>query len=83
MEPTSIPAHFDGQHIQLDRPVALKANAKLLVVVLPESDEERDDWAKVSAAGLSHAYGDNEPEYTLDMIKEPNPDFQTSISLYQ
>ena len=75
MEQTSIPAHFDGKQILLDRPVTLKANAKLLVVVLPDSDEERSDWAKVSAAGLSHAYGDTEPEYTLDMIKEPNPDY--------
>ena len=75
MEPTSIPAHIDGQHIHLDRPIALEANAKLQVVILPDSDEVRDDWTKVSAAGLSHAYGDSEPEYTLDMIKEPNPDF--------
>jgi hypothetical protein len=75
MTPQSIPAHFDGKQIQLDQPVALEANAKLLVVVLPEHDEERDDWIRAAQASLGRAYGDNEPEYTLGMIKEPNPDY--------
>ena len=75
MAPRSIPAHFDGKQIRLDEPVALKANAKLLVVVLPEEDEEREDWIRASQANLARAYGENEPEYTLDMIKEPNPDY--------
>ena len=75
MPSRSIPAHFDGKHIQLDQPVTLKANAKLIVVVLPEHDEEREDWIRASQASLARAYGDNEPEYTLDMIKESNPDY--------
>ena len=25
---------------------------------------------------LSAAYGDEEPEYTLNMLKEPNPDYK-------
>lgn len=31
---TAVPAHFDGQNIQLDVPVKLPPNARLLVVIL-------------------------------------------------
>jgi hypothetical protein len=31
---TAVPAHFDGQTIQLDVPVELPPNARLLVVIL-------------------------------------------------
>lgn len=75
MTPRSIPAHFDGKHIQLDQKVTLKPNAKLLVVVLPENEEAREEWTQVSLSGLTRAYGNNEPEYSLDMVKEPNPDY--------
>lgn len=75
MIPRSIPAHFDGTHILLDQKVALKPNAKLLVVVLPENEEEREEWTQVSLSGLTRAYGNSEPEYSLDMVKEPNPDY--------
>ncbi len=32
----TIPAHFDGQHIQLDTEISLKPNTRLLVTVLDE-----------------------------------------------
>jgi hypothetical protein len=31
-----------------------------------DSDKEREDFLKLSAYGLSRAYSDDEPEYTLD-----------------
>lgn len=71
----SIPAHFDGDRILLDVPVTLKPNAKLLVTVLPENDEERRLWARLSGAGLAGAYGNMEPDYPVDLIKEPNPEY--------
>jgi hypothetical protein len=76
MNPISIPAHFDGKHIQLDEPVSLPMNAKLIVTVLPMQDAERADWTELSQEGLAAAYGDDEPEYTLDCIKEANPDYE-------
>jgi hypothetical protein len=45
------------------------------VTVLPESDEERRAWSRLSGTGLAAAYGENEPEYSPDMVKEPNPDY--------
>ena len=73
----TIPAHFDGQQIQLDEPVELAVNSKLLVIVLPEpaAGEEAAAWEKLALQGLAGAYGADEPEYPLSLIKEPNPDY--------
>jgi hypothetical protein len=39
MGTTAIRAHFDGKHIQLDEPVELAPNAKLLITVVPEAGD--------------------------------------------
>ena len=45
-----------------------------IIAVLPKpSDEEREDWTRLSLESLARAYGDDEPEYSLDLIKEANP----------
>ncbi len=67
-----LPAHFDGERIQLDEPFSLAPNTKLLVTVL--IDTEQEFWEQISLNGLDAAYGDDEPIYDLDDIKEPNPD---------
>ena len=72
----TIPAHFDGQHILLDEPVELEPNTKLLVTVLPK-DVEADDWQRLSASRLKGAYNNGEEEYSLDLIKEPNPEYES------
>lgn len=67
MEPVTLRAHFDGEHIQLDEPFPLSANAPLLVYVLPDPD--LDDLAAsraLASAAFARAYGDDEPEYTAD-----------------
>ena len=73
MPTVSLQAHFDGERILLDEPFKLPTNSRLIVTVLPEEDsldQWREDWYKISAQGLSHAYGDNEPEYTdADIIE--------------
>lgn len=51
-------------------------NKQVRVVLLIEEDErERKDWIKLSVEGLSRAYGPDEPEYTVDMVKEVNPKY--------
>jgi len=74
MKTVSVTAHFDGQHIQLDEPLDLAPNTKLMVTVLSE-DAEREAWLKVSARGLARAYADNEEGYDSSDIKVPNPDY--------
>ena len=33
-------------------------------------------WCDISASGLNSAYGNEEPEYSNDLIKEENPDYE-------
>jgi Protein of unknown function (DUF2281) len=39
-------------------------------------DEERETWALLSMHGLEGAYGKDEVEYSFDMIKKPNPEYE-------
>jgi hypothetical protein len=77
METKTLRAHFDGKQILLDEPFELEPNTKLIVTVLPESSNgEQEDWAQLSLESLARAYGDDEPEYSLDLIKEANPEYE-------
>jgi hypothetical protein len=77
METRTLRAHFDGNQILLDEPFELEPNAKLLITVLPKAfDEEREDWVQLSLESLARAYSDDEPEYSMDLVKEPNPEYE-------
>ena len=77
MEAKTIPAHFDGTQILLDEPFELTPDMKLVVTIIPESvNSEREDWAKLALKNLSRAYGDEEPDYPLSLIKEANPAYE-------
>jgi len=39
-------------------------------------NNDRKDWRLLALNALERAYGDNEPEYTSDLIKEPNPEYE-------
>ena len=66
-------AHYDGENIVLDEPFELRPNASLVVTVLPQEVEqtgiERSAWAELGAQSLARAYGDTEPEYSLDDLQ--------------
>jgi hypothetical protein len=74
MNAISIPAHFDGVSIVLDKPYPLKLDAKLMITVLPDT-EERDAWLALSAQRLAQAFADDEPEYPMASVREINPSF--------
>jgi len=76
MRIVTLQAHFDGKQILLDEPYDLAPNTKLVVSVIQMQNEEREDWTRFSLANLERAYGDNEPEYSLDLIKEANPKYE-------
>jgi hypothetical protein len=38
--------------------------------------ENTDNWCDLSMQELNEAYGENEPEYTLENIKEFNPNYE-------
>jgi hypothetical protein len=70
MTTITLRAHFDGEHILLDEPFDLPCNVPLMVTVLaPSLEEERSEWARLAAATLARAYGDDEPEYSLSDVK--------------
>ena len=76
MKTVSVTAHFDGKQIQLDEPLNLAPNAKLMVTVLSEQDSEREEWLRFSLQGLARAYADDEESYDLSDIKVPNPVYE-------
>ena len=75
----TLPAHYDGERICLDEEFDLEANSKLMVTVLPkeETDTEHGDWLHLSGHTLEQAYGEDEPEYSPDLLKEVNSDYET------
>ncbi len=76
METINLPAHFDGSRIQLDEPFEMEPDTRLMVTVLPkQQDDERRDWQLLSQQGLQGAYEDEEPDYSLALLKEVNPDY--------
>jgi hypothetical protein len=78
MNSRTIRAHFDGEQIHLDEPCQLEPDTKLLVIVLPPQprSEESDEWLRLSQQALERAYSAYEPDYSLEAIKEPNPDYE-------
>ncbi len=90
MSYVAIPAHFDGLQIRLDKPVNMEPGTKLIITILPKPDENYEnyenhknhknlmesDWTQLAMAGLENAYGENEPEYSLDLIIEANSDYE-------
>lgn len=71
-----IRGHFDGKTIVLDEPFDLKPNTQVIVKILP--DEESSDWLALGKKNFAKAYADEEPEYSLDKIKEFNPEYEGS-----
>lgn len=76
METVTLRAHFDGKQIVLDEPFELEPNTELIVTVAPRAaDEEREAWTRLALQSLARAYGDDEPEYSRDQIKEANAEY--------
>lgn len=76
MASVNLRAHFDGKQILLDEPFPLQPNTKLLVTVLSDVDDERNDWGRLAVQNLERAYGPDEPEYPLELIKQANPEYE-------
>lgn len=41
-----------------------------------KNTEETENWENFSLNNLNQCYAENEPEYTLESIKEYNPDYE-------
>lgn len=41
-----------------------------------EYSDVEEDWSTLSLEGLVVAYGENEPEYSLSLLRELNPEYE-------
>ena len=56
MPTVALQAHYDGQHIVLDEPYDLPANASLMVTLLPASSDADSEEVWLRAAASSEAF---------------------------
>ena len=76
MKAIGVSAVFDENgKLNIDN-LPLFKNKKVKVFIVTEEEEEKeDDFYSLSTFGLSNAYSNNEPEYDLSLIQEPNADY--------
>lgn len=68
---------IDANHLKLMQPIQISPGSNVVIMIVSlESIRESQSWYQFSAQGLAAAYGDDEPEYSADSIRIPNPDFQ-------
>jgi hypothetical protein len=66
----TVAAHYDGSRVLLDEAVDLRPNTRLIVTVLEDSDQERDEFLGMASRALGMATGDDEVEYTeADLVR--------------
>ena len=77
MKALSLRAHFDGEQIRLDDPFPIEPDSPLIVTVWQKErvDDEEEALALLAGSALVGASVE-EPEYSLDLIKEPNPGYE-------
>jgi len=68
---------IDSKHLELAQPIDTTPGRKVVVTVIDpfQGDSERHEWLSLSSGTMATAYGDSEPEYSIGMIKEPNPEY--------
>lgn len=69
----AIKATYDGTQFLPDEPLDIPPNSRAIVVIM---NQEEEDWYALANRSLNRAYGDNEPEYSLDQLKEPNEGYE-------
>jgi hypothetical protein len=66
----TVAAHYDGSRVLLDEAVDLRPNTRLIVTVLEDPDQERDEFLSMASLALGMATGDDEVEYTeADLVR--------------
>ena len=71
MTAVTLKAHYDGKQVCLDEPCELPPDTRLLVYVVPDSEDSfREDWYVMSQQHFARAYGDDEPDYS-DLVPKP------------
>lgn len=57
-----------GDTLKLDHPIELPQDTPVHVMIF--TDDEREEWLRYSSNGLEAAYGNDEPEHSIeDVVK--------------
>jgi len=59
--------------LKIDNLPMIKNQKVKLLILLQEN--EQSEWYRFSGKELSAAFSEDEPDYTLNMLNEPNPDY--------
>lgn len=59
--------------MQIEKTPVFK-NEKVKILFLIEENEDKDFY-QASLGGLANAYSDDEPDYDLSLVNEPNPNY--------
>jgi hypothetical protein len=64
--------------IELIDSLSIPEGTKVLItpIIVDNDPENQDDWEYFSLKNLNLCYEDNEPEYTLESIKEYNKNYE-------
>jgi hypothetical protein len=64
--------------IELIDSLSIPEGTKVLItpIIVDNDIENQDDWEYFSLRNLNQCYGDNEPEYTIESIKEYNNNYE-------
>ncbi len=66
---------IDSTLLRLLQPIQLPRLSRVTIAVVPSEGNEQAAWLHASTDWLSQAYGNDEPDYSLDLIQKPNPEF--------
>ena len=69
---------IDSHHLKLKKPIKIPPGSTVMITIEPaEGAAEEQEWYLLSSQGLEEAYCENEPDYSLERIKIPNPKCQS------
>ena len=69
---------IDGNHLKLFKPIKMPKGSKLMLIYTEldaVSDEDEFSY-QISDQRLEAGFGEDEPDYSVDMIKIHNPDYK-------
>lgn len=67
---------IDSTHLELAGPIGAHQGEHVIVSVMGLGDEEHEAWISFSGRRLQDAYGEAEPDFPLDLVKESNPEYR-------
>ncbi|MEN4042130.1 MAG: hypothetical protein ROW39_07295 [Anaerolineaceae bacterium] len=68
---------IDSRYLKLKKPIKIAPGSTVMITIeTAVGVAESQEWYLLSSQGLEEAYSENEPDYSLDRIKIPNPEYQ-------